>query len=117
MTFLYVISYISFYMSFHFSQPSLEQLVSNYYSTAEYLSVCPLREGFPGGSAVNNLSAMQETGVQSLGQEDPLEKEIAMHSNMLVWRTPGTEELGRLQTMGARSVGQDLATKHQHPIA
>ena len=116
MTFLYVISYISFYTSFHFSQPLLAQLVSNYNSTAKHLSLCPLREGFPGGAAVNNLSAMQETWVQSLGQEDPLEKEIAMHSSILVWRTPGTEELGRLQTMGARRVGQDLATKYQHPI-
>ena len=43
-----------------------------------------------------NLSAMQETWVQSLGREDPLEKGKATHSSILVWRIPGTEEPGRL---------------------
>ena len=47
-----------------------------------------------------NLSAMQETWVQSLGQEDPLEKEMATHPSILVWRIPWTEEPGRLQSMG-----------------
>ena len=46
---------------------------------------------------VKNLSAMQETRVQSLGQEDPLEKEMAIHSSLLIWRIPWTEEPGRLQ--------------------
>ena len=49
---------------------------------------------------VKNLSAMQETWVQSLGQEDPLEKEMATHPSILVWRIPWTEEPGRLQSMG-----------------
>ena len=49
---------------------------------------------------VKNLPAMQETQVQSLGQEDPLEKEMATHSCILAWRIPWTEELGRLQSMG-----------------
>ena len=44
--------------------------------------------GFPGGSVVKNLPAMQETWVQSLGQEDPLEKGMATHSSILVWRIP-----------------------------
>ena len=43
---------------------------------------------------------MQETQVRSLGQEDPLEKEMAIHSNILAWRIPWTEELGGLQSMG-----------------
>ena len=43
---------------------------------------------------------MQETAVQSLGQEDPLEKEIATHSSILAWEIPWTEEAGRLQSMG-----------------
>ena len=47
---------------------------------------------FPSGSAVKNLSAMQETQVQSLDQEDPLEEEMATHSNILAWRMPWTEE-------------------------
>ena len=50
--------------------------------------------------SVKNLPAMQETQVQSLGQEDPLEKEIATHSNILAWRIPWTEKPGGLQSMG-----------------
>ena len=49
--------------------------------------------------SVKNLPAMQETEVQFLGQEDPLEKEMATHSSILAWRIPGTEEPGRLQSM------------------
>ena len=52
---------------------------------------------------------MQETQVQSLGQEDPLEKEMATHSSTLAWKIPWTEECGRLQSMGLQSVGQDWA--------
>ena len=50
--------------------------------------------------AVKNLPAMQETRVRSLGQEDPLEEEMANHSSILVWKIPWTEEPGGLQTMG-----------------
>ena len=53
---------------------------------------------FPGGSVVKNLPAMQETWVQFLGWEDPLEKEMAAHCNILAWRIPWTEP-GRLQSM------------------
>ena len=49
---------------------------------------------------VKNLPAMQETLVQFLGQEDPLEKEMATHSSIVAWRIPGTEEPGGLQSMG-----------------
>ena len=63
---------------------------------------------------VKNLSAMQETWVQSLGQEDPLEKRRATHSSILAWRIPWTEEPGRLQSMGLQRVGHDRATKPQH---
>ena len=45
---------------------------------------------------------MEETWVQSLGQEDPLEKEMATHSCVLAWKIPWTEELGRLQSMGSQ---------------
>ena len=55
--------------------------------------------GFPGGSVVKNLPAMQETRVQSLGQEDPLEKEMTIHSSILAWEIPWTEEPGGLQCM------------------
>ena len=50
---------------------------------------------------------MRETGVQSLGQEDPLEKEMATHSGTLAWKIPWTEEPGRLQSMGSQRVGHD----------
>ena len=51
---------------------------------------------------VKNLLAMQETGVQSLGQEEPLEKEMANHSSILAWEIPWTEEPGGLQSMGSQ---------------
>ena len=48
--------------------------------------------GFPGGSAVKNLPVIQETQVQSLGQEDPLEKKMTTHSSILAWKIPWAEE-------------------------
>ena len=59
---------------------------------------------------VNNLPAVQETQVQSLDREDPLEKEMATHSSILAWKIPWTEEPGRLQSMESRRVGHDCAT-------
>ena len=56
--------------------------------------------------AVNNLPAMQETQFQSLGQEDPLGKEMATHSNILAWEIPWTEESGRTQSMVLQSQTQ-----------
>ena len=56
---------------------------------------------------VKNLTTMQETWVGSLGREDPLQKEMAMHSSILAWRIPWTEEPGRLQSMGSQRVGHD----------
>ena len=55
---------------------------------------------FPDGLIVKNLFAMQETRVRSLGGEDPLEKEVATHCSILVWRIPWTENPGGLQSMG-----------------
>ena len=52
--------------------------------------------GFPGGSVVNNLLAMQEIWVQPLGQEDPLEEEMATHSTIFAWRNPWTKDPARL---------------------
>ena len=56
---------------------------------------------------VNNLLVMQETWVQSLGQEDPLEKGIATHATILAWRISWTEKPGRLQSMGSQRVGHN----------
>ena len=55
---------------------------------------------------------MQETGVQSLGREDPLEEGMAAHSRILAWRIPWTEEPGGLQSMGSQRVRHDWVTKH-----
>ena len=57
---------------------------------------------------------MQEMWVQSLGQENPLEKEMVTHSSILVWKIPWTEKPGGLQCMGLQRVGHDLATEHEH---
>jgi len=56
---------------------------------------------------VKRLPAIRETQVQSLGQEDHLEKEMATHSSTLAWKIPWTEEPGRLQSMGSQRVGHD----------
>ena len=56
---------------------------------------------------IKNPPAMQETPVKSLGQEDPLENEVATHSSILAWRIPQTEEPDRLQSMGSQRVGHD----------
>ena len=55
--------------------------------------------------SVKNLSAMQETRVQSLDGEDPLEKKIATHSSTLAWETPWTEEPRGLQSVGSQALG------------
>ena len=56
---------------------------------------------------VKRLPTMWETLVQSLGWEDPLEKEMATHSSTLAWKIPWTEEPGRLESMGSQRVGHD----------
>ena len=64
---------------------------------------------------INNVSAIQETRVRFLGQEDPLEKEkgMATHSSILAWRIPWTEEPGGLQSMGLQRAGHDRAMDTQ----
>ena len=56
---------------------------------------------------VKRLSTMQETWVRALGWEDPLEKEMAIHSSTLAWKIPCTEEPGKLQSMASQRVGHD----------
>ena len=69
--------------------------------------------GLPRRPVEKNRLSMQERRVQSLGQEDPLEKDITNHSSILTWEIPGTEGPGRLEPMGLQRVRQDLATKQQ----
>ena len=61
---------------------------------------------------VKNVSAVWETWVRSLGQEDPLEKEMATHCSVLTWRTPWTEEPGRLQSRGRKEPDTTEGTWH-----
>ena len=56
---------------------------------------------------LKRLSAMQETWIRSLGREDPLEKEMAIHSSTIAWKIPWTEEPSRLQSMGSQRFGHD----------
>ena len=65
------------------------------------------REHLALAQTVKCLAAMLETQVQSLGLEDPLEKEMATHSSTLAWKIPWTEEPGRLQSMGSQRVRHD----------
>ena len=62
---------------------------------------------FLAAQTVRNPPAMQETWVESLGWEDPLEEEIATHTSILAWKIPKTEEPGRLQATGLQRVGHD----------
>ena len=62
-----------------------------------------LLPGFPGGSVIKNLPAVQETPILSVGWEDPLEKKMATHSSTLAWEIPGMEEPGGLQSMVSQS--------------
>ena len=68
--------------------------------------------GFPVGSDSKESATTQETQVQSLGQEDPLEKEMETHSSILEWRSPWTEEPGRLQSIGSQESATTEMTKH-----
>ena len=72
-----------------------------------HLAPIPIHTYFPGGSVVKNLLAMQEPWVQSLGQKDALEEEMATHSSILAWEIPWTEEPGRLQSMVSQRVGHN----------
>ena len=60
---------------------------------------------------VKHLSTMWKTWVQSLGWEDPLEKEMAIYSSILAWRIPWTEEPGKLESLRSQRIGHDLAIK------
>ena len=87
-------------------QSSLCYTAGPFQLSISHIAVSVYFGGFPGGSA-KDLPAMQETWVQSLGPEDPLEQEVATHSSILAWEIPGG-------SMGSQRVGHDLATKQQH---
>ena len=87
----------------HHQNPSSSQTLVH----SPFGKVYVLMLGFPGGLAVKNPPAMQETQVQSLSREDFLEKDMATHSRILAWRIPWTEEPGGLQSIGSQRVGCD----------
>ena len=86
----------------------LSLFLENSYSLLQiFCTRCVYVEASLVAQTVKNLSAMQETRVRSLGQEDPLEKGMVIHSSILAWRIPWTEEPGRLQSMGSLRVRHD----------
>ena len=91
----------------HTSRSSVNQYMNAESKNKEYEQ---LSKDFPGGSdskaSVYNVRDL----VWSLGREDPLEKEMAIHSSTIAWKIPWTEEPGRLQSMGSQRVGHDWAT-------
>ena len=70
----------------------------------------PRRE-LPWWLSSKNSTTVQETQIQSLGKEDPLEKEMPIYSSILAWEIPQTEEPGRLHPIGSQRVGHDLANE------
>ena len=83
---------------------------SNNISTSEQFHSITLTVASLVAESVKNLPAVQETRVQSLGWEDPLEKVIASHSSILAWKISWTEEPGGLQSMGSQRLGHDWET-------
>ena len=80
-------------------------------SDSSYIWNCPfLPKDFPGGWDGKNLPTMQESSVQPLDWDEALEKEMATHSSILVWKIPWTEEPGGLQSMGSQRVGHNWVT-------
>ena len=98
--------------SFNFHVPRIQGFTS-YLSIYLYLGIYILIQVFRAllvAQTVKRLPAMRETRVQSLGGEDSLEKEMAIHSSILARKIPWTEETGRLQSMGSQRVGHNCAT-------
>ena len=75
--------------------------------TSHSVMMLTLSEPRPILCHVKRLSTMRKTRLQSLGQEDPLKKEMAIHSSTIAWKTPWTEEPGRLRSMGSQRVRHD----------
>ena len=83
------------------------QMSLNIYFKVSFFSMASFVMDSLVGQSVKCLPAMRETQVQSLGWEDPLEKEMAAHSSILAWKIPWTKEPGRLQSMGSQRVGHN----------
>ena len=80
---------------------------TSYFNHIKMFHIEILIEIFPVAQMVKNLPAMKETWVRSLGQEDPLEKGMAIHSSILAWRIPCMQKPDRLQFVESQRVGHD----------
>ena len=80
------------------------------------MEYCTYYRDIPNGAAVKNPPAveMEETHVRPLGQDDPLEEEMATHSNILAWEIPWTEEPGGLQFIGSQRIRHNWVPEHTH---
>ena len=94
-------------MSVHKIQAEAERFLMTQIRKTQIIIFASIYWIFPVDLMVKNLPAMQETRVQTLDQKDPLEKGMAIHSSILAWRIPWTEEPGRPQSMGSQRVGYD----------
>ena len=88
---------------------NIQELTVFLYTTMKYPMECKKKKKKASlvAQRLKCLPLMRETRVRSLGREDPLEKEMATHSNILAWRIPCTEKPGGLQSMGSQRVGHD----------
>ena len=96
---------ILFFPFFYLTQKEEALAVSEIYGSLMWL------QGFPGGSVVKNPPANAGDKVQSLDQDDPLEKEMAIHSSIVAWEISWTEQTGGLQSMESKRVRHELGTK------
>ena len=94
---------------------TLSSMTHNFSFIFPFLCLCGIFGASLVAQLVKNMPAVQETCVQSLGWEDPLKKEMATHSSILVWEIPWTKEPGGLYPMGVARVRHNLATKPQPP--
>ena len=90
--------------------PHTWEMVENWGRNLELFGVTHLSRGFSSGLYGKESVCIQETRVQSLGREDPLEEGMAIHSSILAWRIPWTEEPSRPQSWGSQRVGHDWVT-------
>ena len=81
----------------------MPQLIPDYY----YIMLLMIAPTSLVAQTVKRLSTMRETRVRSLGREDPLEKEMAIHSSTIAWKIPSTDEPDKLQSMGSQRVGHN----------
>ena len=105
----------SYHVNIHLPVPHLFTLLPCLYLIT-VSSVAYIRTSLV-AQMVKRLSTMWETRVQSLGWEDPLEKEMAIHSSTIAWKIPWTEEPVRLQSVGSQRVGHDWATSLSLSVA